>query len=132
MGEGRVGGRFEIPLVGMIEWKVTHKEVEMDMKKIFWVELLALVLTLSFIGPAFSQSGPNRVIAHAGAIEWVSNDFKLIYINERKVLISPQTKILDDQGNSLKVTELRRGRRVVVELVRISDGSMEKRVIIKK
>jgi hypothetical protein len=104
----------------------------MNLKKVFWVELLVVILALSFVGPAFSQARPGKTIAHAGVIEWVSKDLKYIGINERKVLITPQTKVLDDQGNSLKVTELRRGRIVVVEMVRISNGSVEKRIIIKR
>jgi hypothetical protein len=103
----------------------------MNVRKLFGVELLIVILALSFVGPAFSQGRPSKTIAHAGVIEWVSKDFKFIGINERKVLISPQSKILDDQGNSLKVTELRRGRRVVVEMVRMPGGSVEKRIIIK-
>jgi hypothetical protein len=111
-----------------------RQEVKMSPKKVFWVELLVLMLTLSLISPAFSQGGPDRRIANAGVIVWVSWDLKYIAINtsEHKILITPQTKVLDEQGNSLRVSDLRRGLRIVIEVVRISDGSMEKRIIIKK
>jgi hypothetical protein len=104
----------------------------MNPRKVFWVELLVVIWVLSFVGPAFSQARPGKTIAHAGVIEWVSRDFKYIGINERKILITPQTKILDDLGNSLRTAELRRGRTVMVEMVRMPGGSVEKRIIIKK
>jgi hypothetical protein len=104
----------------------------MNFKRLFIVKLLVLILVFSFTGPAFSQGKQGRTRIHAGVIEWVSRDFKYISINEHKVLITPQTKVLDEWGNNLNVNELRRGRAVVVELIRNSNGSAEKRIIIKK
>lgn len=104
----------------------------MNLKRLFLVKLLVLILALSFIGPAFSQGKQGKTRIYAGAIEWVSRDFKYISINEHKVLITPQTKVLDEKGNSLNITDLKRGQNVVVELIRNPDGSTEKRIIIKK
>jgi hypothetical protein len=111
---------------------ITRKEGVMNLKKVFFVKLLVLILVLSFTGPAFTQGKPSKRVVRAGAIEWVSRDFKYIGINEGKVLITPQTKVLDEKGNSLDIRELRRGRHVVVELILNSSGSAEKRIIIKK
>jgi hypothetical protein len=111
---------------------VKNGEVEMNFKKVFFVQLLALVLTLSFIGPAFSQGRPSKRVVRAGVIEWVSRDFKYIGIDEGKVLITPQTKVFDAYGNPLGISALERGRHVVVELIRNPDGSTEKRIIIRK
>jgi hypothetical protein len=109
----------------------TDKEVAMNLKGVFWVKLfvLLLILILSSIGSAFSQG---KRVVRAGEIEWVSRDFKYIGINEGKVKITPQTKIVDSQGNSLKVSELKPGRHVTVELIRNADGSWEKRIVIRR
>lgn len=104
----------------------------MNVRKMFWVELLVVLLALSFVGPAFSQGRPSKTIAHTGVIEWVSRDFKYIGINEGKVSIPPETKIVDKQGNILSVRDLKRGRFVLVEIIRNPDGSRGKRVIIKR
>lgn len=111
---------------------ITYKEVEMNLKRVFFVKLLVLMLALSSIGPAFSQGKQGKTIVRAGEIEWVSRDFKYIGINEGKVLITPQTKVFDERGNSLNIRDLRQGRYVVVEMIRNPDGSTEKRIIIKK
>jgi hypothetical protein len=111
---------------------ITNKEGVMNLKRLFFLKLLVLILVFSFIGPAFSQSKQGKTRIHAGVIESVSRDFKYISINEHKVLITPQTKVLDEKGNSLDIRELRRGRHVVVELIRNPSGSAEKRIIIKK
>ncbi len=104
----------------------------MDLKKVFWVELLIVILALSFVGPAFSQKKPGKTVAHAGKIEWVSRDFKYIGISEHKVSILPGTKIVDKQGNPLTVGDLKPGRVVVVEIMQSSGGSHEKRIVIRK
>jgi hypothetical protein len=112
---------------------VTGEEVEMSLKKVFWVELLIVILTLSFVGPAFSQGRPSKTIAHAGVIEWVSQDYKYITIPsvESKIFLPPTTKVLDEKGNSLKLTDLRRGLRIVIEVTRNPDGSQQRTIIIK-
>ena len=103
----------------------------MNFKGVFWVKLfvLILILILSSIGSAFSQG---KRVVRSGEIEWVSPDFKYIGINEGKVLIKPQTKVVDGEGNSLKISELKPGRHVTVELIRNPDGSWEKRIVIRR
>lgn len=105
----------------------------MNVRKMFWIELLVVILALSFVGPAFSQGRPTKVIAHAGVIEWVSQDYKYITIPsiESKIFLPPTTKVLDEQGNSLKLTDLRRGLRIVIEVTRNPDGSQQRTIIIK-
>jgi hypothetical protein len=113
---------------------ITSKEIKMNLKKVFFIKLLVLLIAFSFIGPAFSQGRGGKRIVYAGVIDWVSQDFKSIAINkvEHRIAISPQTKVLDENGNKLKASDLRKGLNVVVESVRNPDGSKEKRILIKK
>jgi hypothetical protein len=106
----------------------------MNLKKIFSLQLLALVVVLSFIDPAFSQGKGGKRKVSSGVIGWVSQDFKSIAINtvEHPIVVTPQTKIFDAKGNRLEAGELRRGLSIVVESVRNRDGSAEKRIIIKR
>jgi hypothetical protein len=103
----------------------------MDLKKLFVVKLLVLMLTLSLIGPAFSQ-GSGKPRPYTGVIEWVSKDFKYIGIDERKILITPETKVVDAEGKMLKTSDLKPGRTVVIESIRTPGGSTERRITIKK
>jgi hypothetical protein len=111
----------------------TSKEIEMNLKKVFFVKLLILMLALSLIVPALSQGGSGKRKVASGVIDWVSQDFKSIALNtvEHRIVIPPETKVLDAYGNSLKVTDLRRGLNVVIESVRNPDGSTEKRILIR-
>jgi len=112
---------------------ITSKEIKMNLKKVFFIKLLVLLIAFLFVGPAFSQGRGGKRIVYAGVIDWVSQDFKYIAINkvEHRIAIAPQTKVLDERGNSLKVSDLRKGLSVVVESVRNPDGSTEKRIIIR-
>jgi hypothetical protein len=112
---------------------ITSKEIKMNLKKVFFIKLLVLLIAFSFIGPAFSQGRGGKRIVYAGVIDWVSQDFKSIAINkvEHRIAIAPQTKVLDEWGNTLKASDLRKGLSVVVESVRNPDGSTEKRIIIR-
>jgi hypothetical protein len=113
---------------------ITHKEVEMSLKKVFFVKLLVLVLTLSLVGPVFSQGNKNKIATFAGVIQWVSPDFKYIAIpsQESKIFLPPTTKVFDGQGNSLKLSDLRRGLNIVLEVTRNPDGSQQRTIIVKK
>jgi hypothetical protein len=111
---------------------MARKEIEMNLKKIFFVKVLVLLLILSFVGPALSQSKQGKTKIYSGVIEWVSGDFKYMSVDEHKVLITPGTKVLDELGHRLTIYDLRRGLKVVVEMIRHSDGSTEKRIVIKR
>lgn len=106
----------------------------MNLKKFFFVKLLVLILALSLIGPGLSQGRDDKRKVYSGVIDWVSQDFTSIALNtvEHRIAIPPETKVLDAYGNRLKVTDLRRGLNVVIELARNPDGSTEKRILIKK
>ena len=110
----------------------TRMEIDMNLKKFFFVKLLVLLLVLFLIGPAFSQARDGKRIVYAGIIDWVSQDFKYIGINDHKLPITPQTKVLDEKGNRLATSELRQGRPIVVELIRNPDRSAEIRIVIGK
>ncbi len=112
---------------------ITSKEIKMNLKKVFFIKLLVLLIVFLFIAPAFSQGNQSKTIMYAGVIQWVSSDFKYIAIPsaERSILIPPETKVFDEQGNILKISDLRRGLHIVVEFIKNPDGSTEKRIIIK-
>ena len=106
----------------------------MNLKKVFLIKLLILVIALSLIGPVSSQGQTNKTIMYTGVIQMVTRDFKYIALNtvEHNIPITPQTKVFDERGNSLKVNDLRRGLNIAVEMIRNPDGSTEKRIIVKK
>lgn len=104
----------------------------MKFAKVFLMQFVIIMLTLSLISPSFSQVKQEKVIISSGMIELVSEDFKYISINERRISISPNTSVIDTKGNILKISEVKAGLYVVVEFIRKPDGSLEKRIVVKK
>ena len=108
----------------------------MNLKKGFFMLVLTGALTLSFLSPTFSQVKPGKKIVASGAIEHFSRDRKLnadyMMINERKILVSRNTKIIDEWGNALTLKDLKPGVNVVVEDVRHSGGTYERKIIVKR
>jgi len=104
----------------------------MKFAEVFLIQFVIIMLTLSLISPSFSQIKKERMIIYSGILELVSEDFKYISINERRISITPNTSVIDTKGNILKISELRPGLYVVVELIRKPDGSLEKRIVVKK
>jgi hypothetical protein len=108
----------------------------MKIRKSLFILILTGALTLSFLSPAFSQVKPGKNILASGMIELVSHDRKLktdtIMINERVISIPPDTKIVDEWGNPLTIRDLKPGLTVVVQGIRNSGGSYERKIIVKK
>ncbi|OGP76679.1 MAG: hypothetical protein A2W09_07475 [Deltaproteobacteria bacterium RBG_16_50_11] len=69
-------------------------------------------------------------------IDLVSRDKKLnadyMMIDERKIFLSANTKIVDEWGNLLTVKDLKPGLTAVVEAIRISERSYETQIAVKK
>jgi hypothetical protein len=104
----------------------------MKFAKVFLIQFVMIMVIFSLISPSFSQIKQEKRIIHSGMIELVSEDFKYISINERRIPITPKTSVIDTKGNILKISELKSGLYVVVELIRKPDGSLEKRIVVKK
>jgi len=108
----------------------------MNFRKVFFIKFLILFMILSFLPPTFAQVKRGKTVVGSGVIELVSRDRKLnadyIMINERKILVPSDTKIVDEWGNALTLRDLRPGLKVVVEAMRNSAGSYERKITVKK
>lgn len=105
---------------------------KMTLTKVFLIECVVIMVVLCLISPSFSQIRQGKRIIHSGIIELVSEDFKYISINERRIPITPNTSVIDTKGNILEISDLKAGLYAVVELIRKPDGSLEKRIVVKK
>ena len=106
----------------------------MNLKKILFIELLVLILALSSVGPVFTQGGQGKTATIAGVIQWVSSDYKYIALpsTERSIFIPPETKVVDEQGNNLRLADLRKGLNIVMEWTRNPDGTIQRKIIVKR
>ena len=108
----------------------------MNLRKALFVMTIIFLVILSFIPTIFAQVKPSTSVVTSGVIGLVSRDPKVkvdyILIDERKIWVSPSTKIFDEWGNPLTLRDLKPGLSVIIEERQISKGSYERRIIVKK
>ena len=104
----------------------------MNFKKIFLIEFAIFILTFLVFNLGFSQVKMGETTSFPGVIESIPADFKFIVVNEVRIYISPDTKIVNENGNILKIEELKPRFNVTIEAVRSKDGFYAKKIVVKK
>lgn len=105
----------------------------MNLKNVFLIGFVVVfTLTLLVFNLGFSQVKIGETISFSGIIESIQEDFKFIVINEVRIFISPDTKIVDEKGDILKIDELKSRLNVTIEAVRNPNGLFAKKIILKK
>ena len=101
----------------------------MKLEKAYFVKFTMFMLTLLIFLPGM-QGIKQGAISYSGVIESIDKDFKFIVVNGAKMLISGNTKIMDEKGNMLKMDDLKPKLSVVIEGVRSPDGFSAKKILI--
>jgi hypothetical protein len=100
----------------------------MELQKVCFVKSVIFMLTLLIFLPGI-QGIKEEAASYSGVIKSIDKDFKLI-VNDVKVLISDNTKIVDEKGNILRMNDLKPGLSVAIEGVRSSNGFFAKKIVI--
>jgi hypothetical protein len=101
----------------------------MKLEKAYFVKFAMFMLTLLIFLPGI-QGIKQEAISYSGVIESIDKDFKFIVVNGAKMLISGNTKIVDEKGNILKMDDLKPKLSVVIEGVRGPEGFLAKKIVI--
>jgi hypothetical protein len=107
-------------------------KAKVNLRKIFLIEFAIFILTFLVLNLAFSQVKMGEITSFPGVIESIPADFRFIVINEVRIYISPDTKIVNETGNILKIEELKPRFHVTIEAVRSKDGFYAKKIVVKK
>lgn len=104
----------------------------MRFKKIIFVHLIILLLTLLTVRAGFSQGKGTGAVSFTGIIESISEDLKYIVINETRITLSPSTQVMDENGNKTRAEVLRPELYVAVEALQKRDGFLARKIVVKK
>jgi hypothetical protein len=104
----------------------------MKLRKVVFIQILILILTLLILGPGFSQVKKEGTLSFSGYIDHTPADFKSIVVNEGRIFISSDTKIVDEKGNHLKIKDLKRRQYVTIVVLQKSNGVFAQKITIKK
>jgi hypothetical protein len=104
----------------------------MKLRKLVFIQFVISILTLLILSPGFSQVKKEGTLSFSGTIDHIPADFKSIVVNEGRILISPDTRIVDEKGNQLKIEDLKIGDYVIIIALKKSNGVFAQKIAIKK
>lgn len=104
----------------------------MKLKRALFFQCMAFVIPFLLLSPGFSQVKKEEVIFYSGIIKSISKDYKFIVVYEDKILISSDTKIVNEKGKLLRIEDLRPELYVVVEGVINPNGFLARKITVKK
>lgn len=94
----------------------------MQLKKVFVFKFVLLVVAVLLVSSGFSQGKKEEVLSFFGSIDSISESRRFIVVNEQRVYITSDTKIVDENNNALKTNQLKEGLSVRVEGIRKTEG----------
>lgn len=106
-------------------------EKKMKLKKEIIVSFMILSLTFLVLNPGHAQVKGNPAAIFPGVVEQISADSKFIVVNEAKIFLSSDAKIMDAFGNSLTLSDLKRGSFITLEVIKSGDGFLAKTIVLK-
>ena len=104
----------------------------MNSRKKITMKVAILILTFLILNPVYAQTKREQIITFPGVIEQISKDFKFIVVNETKISLSSTTRIVDEKGNSLTLSDLKPGSPITIEALKNANGFLAKKIIAKK
>jgi hypothetical protein len=107
-------------------------EGRMKLRQVYFIYFIIFILTLLIPNPGFSQVKKEETISFSGFIDNIPADFKSIIVNERRIFISSDTKIVDEKGNILKIGDLKKRYDVTIEALQRSNGVVARKITVKK
>ena len=100
--------------------------------RVFLIHFTIFIVIFASFNLGFAQVRIGETILFPGVIESVQKDFKFIVINEVKIFISRDTKVVDENGNNLKINVLKSRLHVTIEALRNPNGFFAKKIVVRK
>jgi hypothetical protein len=106
---------------------------KVSLGKVFLTKFFIFILIFGMANAVFSQAKKDEIISFQGFIKDISKDYTFIVVNSDNVLISSDTKIVNEKGWTLKIEDLKPKLYVVIEAVVVkSKGLLAKKIVIRK
>jgi hypothetical protein len=81
--------------------------------------------------PSFSQVKKEERSSISGIVESIPEDFRFVVVKDTRVFITPNTKIVDEEGNILKAKDLQPKLYVKIEVLRRSNSLFANKIVVK-
>ena len=104
----------------------------MNSKNIFLMKFVIFIFIFFVVHFCFSQVKKEEAIIFSGIITRISSDYKFIVVSDVNILITSDTKIVNEKGTILKINELKPKLFVRIEGVQNPNGLLAKKILVKK
>jgi len=91
-----------------------------------------LIIVLLILTPGLSQVRPGETVSLSGMVKSISRDFSSILINNINIWISSDTKVFDEDGNSLNLDQLRPRLHLTIEALEQQGGFFANKIVVMK
>jgi len=89
----------------------------MKLRTLFLIQGVMAGVVLSLVNPGLSQGLKQSTVLLVGTLERISPDSTFIVVNKQNILISSDTKVVDEQGKGLSLKDLKPKAHVDVEVL---------------
>ena len=72
-------------------------KAKMTPVRLFLAKFVIIIVVLAMVNSVFSQGKKEEIISFPGFIKNISKDYKFIVVNTDKILISPNTRIINEK-----------------------------------
>ena len=97
------------------------------------VLLISFVLFINFLffDIGFTQTrGGGEAISFSGIVKEVSWDRKSIVVSEKNFFISHDTKVIDQNGNRLKIEDIKKNVDIAIDAIPHPNGFIIKEIVV--
>lgn len=96
------------------------------------LSIISLLVLLAFL-PGF-RGVKVECVSLSGSVDRVDYEQKAVTVNGERVVLSPGTSIVDEQGNRLRFSDIKTRTQVAVEVIReLSSGKIQvNRITVKR
>lgn len=92
---------------------------------------LTALLSLGLFAPGYAQTKGEPAITFPGMIEQISGDLRFLVVNETRIFLSPETRVIDEKGKGWSPSELKPSMSVTIEAARHANGFIAKQIVLK-
>jgi hypothetical protein len=104
----------------------------MNFRKSIWKIFFILLSIFIIYELSFAQMKSRETFFFSGTISSIAKDYKSFVANKRTVLISPNTRIFDQNGNILKIDDLKINLYVAIDAIYDPNGLLATKIVIVK
>jgi hypothetical protein len=100
----------------------------MGIRRILLIQSVIALIICGSIG--LSSSGEEETVSFSGTIQSISKDSKSITVNDKGLAISGDMKIVDQNGNPLRLSDIKPDASVAIDAVALPKGYRIKKIVI--